>query len=417
MIDPALTPARKDMKLGELIVLLAMLMALQAAAIDAMLPALPALAVDLGVEEANRRQLVVGLFLVASGLGSLIPGALADRFGRRPVLLTGLAGYTLFALGCALASDFSQLLVMRVLQGLCSSAVIVVPTSIIRDRYEGDRMARLMSTIFAVFITVPIIAPSLGLAILAAAGWRAIFLVLAGWGGVVALWFFLRMPETLPAQRRQPLAPGTYVANMRRALCLRASVGYVFAGSLVTAGIFGYVNSAEQLVGEHFGAGHHFALIFGATAATMIISNLTNARIVERFGARRVSHMGLVIFILLSAAQIWFALGEWQSLAWFVPLLAANMAVIGFLTANFSSIAMQPFGEIAGAASSAHTFVRMFGAGVMGIVIGQAYDGTSRPLAYALLIIGLLALALVLFSEQGRLFQRRNPPRPPASLP
>ena len=417
MTGSASSPDHKDIKLGEMIVLLAMLMALQAAAIDAMLPALPLIAADLGVTEANHRQLVVGLFLVACGLGSLVPGVLADRFGRRPVLLAGLAGYGLFALGCAVAQDFNQLLVMRVLQGLTASSVIVVPSSIIRDRHEGDRMARLTSTIFAVFITAPIIAPSLGLAILSAFGWRAIFIVLALWSAFVGLWFFLRMPETLPEDRRQTLAGRAYLANMRRALFLRSSAGYVLGGALVTSGIFGYINSAEQLVAEHFGAGRYFAIIFGATAATMILSNLTNARIVEKFGARRVSHTGLIVFILLGAAQVWFAYGTWQSLAWFVPLLAVNMAVIGFLGANFSSIAMQPFGEIAGVAASAHTFTRMFGAGIMGIVIGQAYDGTSRPLAIALLGIGIMAMLLVLYSEKGRLFRRLNPPRPPASLP
>jgi MFS transporter, DHA1 family, multidrug resistance protein len=143
----------------------------------------------------------------------------------------------------------------------------------------------------------------------------------------------------------------------------------------------------------------------------MILSNLVNARIVERFGARRVSHTGLFVFIAVSAAQVWFAFGEWQNLVWFMPLIAMNMALLGFLGANFSSISMQPFAESAGAASSAQNFIRLLGGALLGMLIGQAYDGTSRSIAVALLCSGIGALLLILFSEKGRLFRRLNPPR------
>jgi DHA1 family bicyclomycin/chloramphenicol resistance-like MFS transporter len=410
-IIPAAPGRDRKISKRELVVLMAMLMALQALAIDSMLPALPMIAQDLGVQEENRRQLVVGVFVIFSGIGCLFPGILADRFGRRPVALFALASYALMALGCSMAMDFTQLLVLRACQGLLASGIIVVPTAIIRDEYEGDRMARLMSLIFAVFITVPIVAPSVGQGILLFAGWRWIFVLLATMATINATWFFLRMPETLHPEYRQKIQLRPLVSHMVDAITRRAAVGYVFGASLVTSGIFGYVNQAQQLVGEHFRAGKAFPLLFGAMAGTMAVSSLTNARIVEKFGARRVSHAGLFVFIGLSLAQIWFAMGSWQSLAWFFPLMAANMAIIGFLTANFGSIAMQPFAATAGAASSIQAFVRMFGAGIGGVIIGQAYDGSSLPMAISLLVIGLLCLALVLYSERGRLFRRLNPPQ------
>ncbi|MFA7594783.1 MAG: multidrug effflux MFS transporter [Novosphingobium sp.] len=409
-ITPATSARERKISKRELVILMAMLMALQALAIDAMLPALPMIAQDLGVSDENRRQLVVGIFVVFSGLGCLFPGILADRFGRRPVALFALGSYAALALGCALAVDFTQLLVLRALQGLLTSGIIVVPTAIIRDEYEGDRMARLMSLIFAVFITVPIVAPTIGQGILLIAGWRWIFVLLAVMATINASWFFMRMPETLHPEYRQKIQLRPLLSHMADAITRRSAVGYVFGAALVTSGIFGYVNQSQQLVAEHFGAGEAFPLIFGAMAGTMAISSLTNARIVERFGARRVSHTGLFVFIGLSLAQIWFAMGSWQSLAWFFPLMAANMAIIGFLTANFGSIAMQPFAATAGAASSVQAFVRMFGAGIGGVIIGQAYDGTSLPMAISLLVIGLLCLALVLFTERGHLFRRLNLP-------
>lgn len=400
------------MSRAELVALMATLMSLQALSIDAMLPALPVMGDELGAPDANSRQLIVGLYIAANGVGCLFPGPLADRFGRKPVILFSLIGYIVLALACAFAWDFHMLLGLRVIQALCASGLSVVPAAIIRDRYEGDQMARLMSLIFATFIVVPIFAPTLGQLILLVGGWRLIFAVLALAGLGVGAWFWRRMPETLHPEFRRPIKAGPLAANMRRAILTRSSVGYVLGTAFVMSGVFAYINSAQQLLGEHFGAGRFFVLAFGLSAAAMIVSNVLNARIVERFGARRVSHTGILLFIAVSAVQVYFAFGEWQSLAWFLPLIALNLSLLGFLTSNFSSISMQPFADIAGAASSGQSFVRLFGGALLGIAIGQAYDGTSRPIAVALLGSGILTLLLVLYSERGVLFRRLNPPKP-----
>ncbi len=391
--------------------LMASVMALQALSIDTMLPALPEIGTDLGAPAGNSRQLVVSLYIVFNGIGCLFPGALADRFGRRPVVLTALIFYFVLSIACVLVTGFNELIVLRCMQGVLASSLSVIPAAIIRDRYEGDRMARLMSMISAVFITVPILAPSLGQLILIVGHWRWIFAFLALASLGVGVWFWRRMPETMHPEFRQPIQLGPMAGHMWKAISTRASFGYVLSTALVMSGIFGYLTSAQQLIGEHFGAGRYFALIFGICAAAMIVSNITNARIVERFGARRVSHTGLLLFIAVSAAQVWFAFGQWQSLVWFMPLIAANMALLGFLGANFSSISMQPFAQSAGAASSAQNFIRLLGGALLGMLIGQAYDGTSRTIAVALLASGILALILILFSEKGRLFRRLNPPR------
>ena len=396
----------------ELVVLLALLMSLNALAIDGMLPALDNMAVALDAEDGNRRQLVVGVYLLANGLGCLIPGTLADRFGRRPIMLCSLAGYVIFSLIIALLDDFNWLLVMRALQGLFTAGLMVVPMAIIRDRYEGDQMARLMSLVGAVFITVPVIAPSLGQAVLLFAGWRWIFVLLALIAALAAGWVWFRLPETLPPEYHQLINVPAILGNMWAGLMARPSIGYVIGSALLMGSVFGYINSAQQLLGEHFGVGLWFPVVFGATAAMMAFSNLVNSRIVERFGARRVSHTGVLTFIVVSAVQVWAAHYRPDSLEWFMPLMAMNLALLGFLGANFGSIAMQPFARIAGSASSIQTFIRMFGAAVMGIVIGQAYNDSARPLAHALLICSIAALLLVLYSEKGKLFRRLNPPRP-----
>jgi DHA1 family bicyclomycin/chloramphenicol resistance-like MFS transporter len=397
----------------ELIVMIALLMSLNALCIDGMLPALDDIARDLGAESGNQRQLVVGVYLLANGLGCLLPGSFADRFGRKPVIMVALAAYALFSLIVATLDSFGALLVARGLQGLFCAGLMVAPNAIIRDQFEGDRMARIMSSVSAVFITVPVIAPSLGQAVLLFAGWRWIFVGLACLAGLAALWAWLRLPETIHPENRQRIEVPAILRNMRLALLNRISVGYVLGAALLMGGVFGYINSAQQLIGEHFGAGRWFPLVFGGTAAMMAVSNVVNARIVERFGARRVSHTGAIVFVFVSAAQVWASIYRDGQLAWFLPLMATNLALLGFLGANFSSIAMQPFARIAGAASSVQTFFRMFGAAVVGIVIGQAYDGTARPFAFALLIGSSAALLLVLFSERGKLFNRLNAPGGP----
>jgi DHA1 family bicyclomycin/chloramphenicol resistance-like MFS transporter len=394
----------------EFIALMASLQALQALAIDAMLPALGVMAHDLGAGDPNRRQLVIGLFLLGAGFGALVPGSLADRFGRRRVLLWCLGFYIVPVLLCAFVQDFNTLLALRVVQAIGSGGLSVLPLAIIRDRFEGDKMARMQSLVSVMFMIVPMLAPALGQGIMLLAGWRWIFGSMALLAAIVTVWMWLRLPETLHPEFRQPIRPRAIAITMGNVLTTRAATGYVVASGLMMGGTWGYINSSQQLVAEHFGAGALFPLIFGLLALGMSVANFANSRIVERFGTRRVSHAGLFVYIGVAALQVWFAQDPHQTMGQFVPLMAASMALIGFMGANFSSIALQPFARTAGAAASVQAFMRMLIAASLGALIGQAYDGTARPLALALLLAGTLSLLLVLFSERGKLFRRLNLP-------
>lgn len=391
----------------EFVAMMASLQALQALAIDAMLPALGVMSHDLGVDGANQRQLVIGIFLIASGLGSLFPGALADRFGRRPVLFVCVGGYVLFSLAAALAPTFNALLAMRACAGVLSSGMIVVSSATIRDRFSGDKMARTQSLVSVIFMIVPMAAPTLGQGLLELFGnWRWVFGIMAGLGAAVFAWAWLRLPETLHPEFRQPIDVRAIAGNMRVAFTTRAAIGYVFALALIQGALFGYINSSQQLVAEHFGAGHLFPLVFGGMAIAMAMANLTNSSIVMRFGARRVSHAAVIAYILLGATQLFFASGEGETIWQFIPIMTLNLCVMGFISANFSAIALQPFARIAGAAASLQVFLRMVIGSVLGALIGQAYDGSARPLALALVSAGVGCLLLVMYSERGKLFRR-----------
>jgi DHA1 family bicyclomycin/chloramphenicol resistance-like MFS transporter len=396
-------PARKALGETELLWMMAMLMALNAFGIDAILPALDALAADLSVS-GNDRQFVIGVYLLTGGIGSLVPGALADRFGRRPILLGALAVYIVLSLLSALAPSYDALIAVRAAQGFFAAGIVALPPAIIRDRVGGDKMARMMSLIFVIFLMVPAVAPSVGEAILQFGNWRAIFGAMAVLGVAMGAWVFIRLPESLTDENRQPIEVRAIARNMTRALALPSVAGYVLGSALVFGALFGFINSSQQLITETFGAGEIFPMVFAICAGSMALASWSNSRIVERFGARRVSHTALFAFIAVSCVQVFFAFQPDEHLWQFVPLMAINMALLGFIGSNFGAIAMNPFFSIAGAASSAHGFVRMTTAALLGGAIGYAYDGTARPLALALLASGLVCLVLVLLSEKGKLF-------------
>lgn len=402
------SPATPKNSLGEreLVVMMASLMALNALAIDAMLPAFPAMIKGLAVGNANDIQYVISVFLLGTGLGALIYGPLSDRYGRKPILLFSTVGSAVFTLACSFSDSFQFLLIMRFCHGLIAAAMAVLVVSVIRDRFSGDAMAKRMSTIFLIFMIVPIIAPTIGQAVLIFAGWRTIFDLMAVMALLAAFWVWRRLPETLAPENVIPIEPLALAKAWKKVVLHRNAAGYMLGAGIVQGALFGYLNSSQQLFDKVFNAKEFFTIGFAIVAIGIAVSNFTNARIVERFGARRVSQTALLTFIVLGALQFAAALLFPASLTVFLTLMTMNMAMVGFIGSNFSSIAMTPFGTVAGAASSFQTFARTIIAASIGAIIGQQFDGSVAPVAAGFMICGLLALALVLWCENGKLFTR-----------
>ena len=390
----------------ELVVMMASLMALNALAIDAMLPAFPAMVKGLAVGNANDIQYVISVFLLGTGLGALIYGPLSDRYGRKPILMFSTVGSAVFTLACSFSDSFQFLLVMRFCHGLIAAAMAVLVVSVIRDRFSGDAMAKRMSTIFLIFMIVPIIAPTIGQAVLLFAGWRTIFDLMAIMALLAAFWVWRRLPETLAPENVIPIEPRALASAWKQVVLNRNSAGYMLGAGIVQGALFGYLNSSQQLFDKVFNAKEFFTIGFAIVAIGIAVSNFTNARIVERFGARRVSQTALITFIILGALQLMAAVVAPTSLTIFLILLTMNMAMIGFIGSNFSSIAMTPFGHVAGAASSFQTFARTIIAATIGATIGQQFDGSVAPVAAGFMVCGVVALALVLWCENGKLFTR-----------
>lgn len=395
----------------ELIILMASLMSLNAMAIDIMLPALGLISDDFGLMNENDRQWIITSYIYGMSIGSIIYGSLADRYGRKPVLLVTITIYIGFGIFCAFSENYDLLLIARFIQGLAASAMGVLANSIIRDRYEGDAMARTMSTIMMVFMIVPVLAPMAGQFILLFAQWHAIFVVLSVFATIVLLWVFLRLPETLNPADKIEINLSSVIETWGHVMSHRNSVGHVIASGLMMAPMFAFIASAQQIFVNTFDAADIFVFIFAANATAMAAGNFVNSRIVTRFGARRVSQVGLIVFTLVSLVHLAVTLAGWLTLPLFVILLASSMCMVGFTGANFSSIAMQPFSRGAGVASSFQNFTRSLLSSVIGGAIGLQFDGTTLPLVIGFAVCGIATFLFILWAEKGVLFRRLNAPK------
>ncbi len=342
--DAWVSSNHRPMGFAEFVIVIASIMALNPLAMDMMLPALPTIASAFHIDVANRPQAVLSTFLIGFGVGQFAMGPLSDRFGRRPVLLGGMAVYCVASLLAIAAQSFETLLLARALQGLGTSAT--------------------------------------------ALGWSA-----------------LRMPETLPVSERKSLAIRDVLGAFRQTVTDRQTLGYALAAGGVQGSLFAFVFSSQQIFTEVFKLGHYFPLAFAAIAIGVAVAGFLNSRFVGRLGMRVISHGALVGFVVVAGLMLVAAKTQMLPLPLFMALAALMMFAFGLMFANFTALAMEPQGHIAGTASSLYgSITTLLGIGI-GTTIGQDYDGTLLPFASGFFLCTLAALAVVLVVEKGRLFR------------
>ncbi len=389
----------------EFVVIIASIMALNPLAMDMMLPALPDIASAFHITVANRPQMVLSTFLIGFGVGQFVIGPLSDRFGRRPVLLGGMTLYCIASVLAIAAPSFETLLLARALQGLGTSATRVIATSIVRDCYAGRRMASVMSLAMMVFIAVPVVAPSFGQAVLLLTQWRGIFIVLMVYGALALIWSALRIPETLPVSQRRSLAVGDVLGAFRQTVTNRQTLGYALAAGAAMGSLFAYVFTSQQVFTEIYHLGRYFPIAFAAIAIGTAIAGFLNSKFVGRLGMRVISHGALITFAAVAGTMLAAERMHMLPLPLFMALSALMMFSFGLMIANFTALAMEPQGHIAGTASSLYgSITTLLGIGI-GVTIGQAYDGTLLPFATGFFLCTLAALAVVLVVEKGKLFR------------
>lgn len=417
LIDRERTPAAQPAAVAqpmpgfvELVVLVATLMGLNALAIDIMLPALGEIGAELGAATDNDRQNVLVAYLFGLGAAQLVYGPLGDRFGRRPVVLASLALYTIAGLAATLATSFEPLLIARFLQGVGGAGTRVLAVAIARDKFTGRKLAEVMSLAMMVFMAAPVFAPAIGQGILLIGEWRTIFTFLVAAGVVLSVWTVLRLPETLPVERRRTLALKSIIGGYREVIGTRIAAGYMVAMGLMFGALYSFISSSNQIFTEVFGLDGSFTLLFGLIAIALAIAALANSRLVGRYGMRRLSHGALLLYVGVGAVHGALALAGVDSLPVFIIMQATIMFLFGFINANFNAMAMEPLGHVAATASALIGFVSTVLGTAMGFIVGHSFDGTTVPLTVGTPLLGLAALAVVVLTERGQLFRPRNEP-------
>jgi DHA1 family bicyclomycin/chloramphenicol resistance-like MFS transporter len=394
----------RDVSRAEFIGIVAALMALNSLAIDIMLPALPFMGEALAVTAENERQYIISVYMMGYGIGEIFFGPVSDRLGRRGPLLAGIGIYIVAAIAAVFSPSFAIVLALRFVQGLGAASTRVIATSIVRDRYVGRGMAEVMSMVIMLFMAIPILAPGMGQLLLLLWPWQSIFLFMGGLAIVVGLWTLLRLPETLPADARRSLGPGSVIEAFNIVVTNRVAFSYGLAGTFMFASLFGFLTSAQQIYVGIYGLGPYFPVAFAGVAALMGLASFTNSKLVAKLGMRRLSHGAVLVFTVVSG--IWLVLAETIEVPFwlFLPLLAAIMSCFGWAAANMNSLSMEPLGEVAGTASSVFGFIQTVGGVLIGGYIGQQFDGTVVPAATGYFAMGVLCIICIVVAEKGRFF-------------
>ncbi|MFT4184058.1 MAG: multidrug effflux MFS transporter [Rhizobium sp.] len=396
--------ARSGLGIVEFIIVIALMTASISMGIDSMLPALPNIGQSLAVANPNDTQLVIGVYFLGFGICQLFFGSLSDAYGRRNILLGGLAFYTVTLFAAAWSGSLTALLVLRFVQGVGAAAVRITTLAIVRDCFGGREMARVMSYVTIVFMIMPMVAPAVGQMIVAYSNWQWIFIVLGIASAGLFLVAFFRMKETLPQQERLPLSIASVASGFKTVLTNRITCGYMIGLTLYTGIICAYVVSVQQVFADVYGLGNLFPLAFAATAGGTAVAQFANGHFVRRFGMRRISHAAMIVFTLLGAFGYAVGLAGLPSFLFTYILISVMLMMFAVITTNFMAISLEPMGHLAGTAAAITSSISTTLGVVLGGLVGQMFDGTPQPLLAGFTVFGALTIVSTLWAEHGKLF-------------
>lgn len=385
----------------EFIVLMAALMAIVALTIDALLPALGVISSDLAVENRNHTQFLIGGIFAGMAVGQLIAGPLSDALGRKNILYAGITIYLIGGVIGYCADTLELLLAGRLIQGIGVAGPYVSAVSIVRDKYAGRQMAKIMSVIMMIFMTVPALAPSIGQVVMNLSYWRGIFLLYIGYGLALVVWIVFRLEETLPRERRIPFHVKNIAAAFREVIGTRTTVCYMICAGISFGGLIGYLNSSQQIFQDQFMVGEMFSVYFGVGAVMIAIASLANSRIVVRLGMRYICFRAFAGIAATSAAFLMLQMFVEIELWMFFTYALCLLFFFGFTFGNLNALAMEPMGHIAGIAAAVVGATSSVISMTLGTVIGQMYDGTLVPMTTGFLLLSFCAMGMMRLAGRG----------------
>jgi DHA1 family bicyclomycin/chloramphenicol resistance-like MFS transporter len=361
---------------------------------DLYLPALPDVGDDLNVA-TSQVQVTLTASLLGLAIGQAIAGPLSDTYGRRRPLLIGLALFVLASIGCAAAPSVLVLDVLRLVQGLCGAAGIVLARAIVRDRWSGLEMARIYAALMTALSLGPILAPPIGGALLNVTDWRGLFLVLAGFGVVLLIGAATSVPETLAPEMRRPVGVGATLRVGRRLLFHdRLFAGYTVGSALAFGALFSYISGSSFVYQDVFGVSPQvYGLLFAVNGVALLVANIVNHRLQERLGAERLLRLGLLL-LLAGSAMLTVAVLAGAGLAGVIPTLWLAVAGLGFIPSNAVTLALEPHAAEAGTASALIGVVQFLAGAIAAPLAGIAGE-SAVPMAVGMLAFATAALAVI----------------------
>ncbi|MCY4219180.1 MAG: multidrug effflux MFS transporter [Gammaproteobacteria bacterium] len=381
---------------AEFVAVMALMMALVALSTDIILPALGHINQDLITSHPNDRQLIIVVLFFGMACGQIFWGPLSDSFGRRPAIHFGSIVFIMGCLISALSQSMEVMLFGRFCQGLGAASARVVTMAMIRDRFSGEQMAKVLSMVMSVFILIPMLAPAIGQTVLWLSTWRMIFVVILMYGLVMQIWFFLRQPETLNIDRRSPFTLKIVRDSLLIVCRHRATILYTLSAALIFGIFVGYLAIAQQLFQEFYVTGDRFAFYFAILALSIGIAMFANSFLVSRHGMYKLNFFGLIALIVV--AVIFFILTVMYEgkppFAITLGMLFAYFLPIGSLFININALAIEPHGKIAGMASTIINSLITLGSLIIGIAIGQSFNTSLYPFAAGALVFSILSLSV-----------------------
>lgn len=383
---------------NEFIVIMAVLMSITALSVDAMIPALGQMSQDLMVSDANAIQLVVSSIFFGMAFGLVIYGPLADSVGRKKSIYLGVSIFLIGTLICIFATSLNTMLLGRAIQGFGSAACRVVTMAIIRDKYEGREMAKIMSLIMMVFIMVPALAPLLGQGILIFATWQAIFWFIFVFALLGVTWMHFRQRETLAPENVRLFSFQSFFSGLIETVKHPVTIGYTVAAGIMFGAFVSYLSTAQQIMEIQYELGELFPAYFGLLAIAYGFSSFLNAKLLIKFTMEQVCLTFLSLQVLISAGFLTYSIMTGGDLPFnlFYSYMLATFFCLGSLFGNFSSMALQPFGHMAGLATSVISAIQTLLAVIVGGFIGQMYDGTVQPMIAGFMVCGFATLLIFL---------------------
>ncbi|ORT49648.1 multidrug transporter [Vibrio sp. qd031] len=374
-----------------LFILLGAISAITPLAIDLYLPAMPAIADGLGTE-ANRVQVTLTIYTVGFALGQLLHGPLADSYGRKPVLVAGVAAFGLAAIGCTFAPNIDTLIAVRAIQGFAGAAAAVVIQAVVRDMFQREDFARTMSFITLVMTVAPLAAPLIGGYLSVFLGWRFIFGVLVVYSILIMIAILKYIPETLPVEKRQPLRLKSTLQNYARLLTNKVVLGLVLCGAFSFSGMFAFLTAGSFVYIDIYGvAPEHFGYLFGLNVVTLILMTTLNGRIVKQKGSHYMIRLGLTIQSIagLGLLSAWvFDLGLWV----IVPSVMLFVGVMSTIGSNTMALLLEEYPSIAGTASSLAGTLRFGVGGLVGFAITLMPSEQSWPMLVTMAFCSMLSV-------------------------